>query len=453
MANTPVKISSMTLTSSLTGLYVPCVVDNGDDTFTNYKVSVETLKGNTGLAAGFGTPSASATLLASGATPTVTVVASGSDTAKQFAFAFGIPQGIKGDTGDNIELQATSTYIQWKPTSSTSWTNLIALSALKGEKGDTGSQGIQGIQGIKGDTGAQGIQGLQGAKGDAFTYSDFTAAQLAALKGDKGDKGEQGIQGIQGLQGVQGATGATGATGAGVPTGGAAGQYLRKASASNYDYEWANMSAATTVAFGTSTANYVPLTVDSTTKNVSIDGHTHSQYLTEHQSLSGYATQDWVSARGYLTSSSLSGYATQTWVGEQGYLTSSALSGYATQSWVSLQGYLTSISKSDVESVLTGNITSHTHSQYLTAHQSLDAVASSSATGTLTVAGWGSNSQTINVTGVTASNIVVVSPAPASVDAYAEAGIICTAQGAGTLTFTCDTVPTAALTINIVIVR
>lgn len=35
----------------------------------------------------------------------------------------------------------------------------------------------------------------------------------------------------------------------------------------------------------------------------------------------------------YLTSSSLSGYATQSWVTSQGYLTSSSLSGYATQSW------------------------------------------------------------------------------------------------------------------------
>lgn len=35
----------------------------------------------------------------------------------------------------------------------------------------------------------------------------------------------------------------------------------------------------------------------------------------------------------YLTSSSLSGYATQSWVTSQGYLTSSSLSGYATQTW------------------------------------------------------------------------------------------------------------------------
>lgn len=41
----------------------------------------------------------------------------------------------------------------------------------------------------------------------------------------------------------------------------------------------------------------------------------------------------------YLTSSSLSGYATQNWVTSQGYLTSSSLSGYATQTWVNNKNY------------------------------------------------------------------------------------------------------------------
>ena len=37
----------------------------------------------------------------------------------------------------------------------------------------------------------KGPKGDTGAKGDAFTYSDFTAEQLAALKGEKGDKGKR----------------------------------------------------------------------------------------------------------------------------------------------------------------------------------------------------------------------------------------------------------------------
>ena len=55
------------------------------------------------------------------------------------------------------------------------------------------------------------------------------------------------------------------------------------------------------------------------------------------------------------------------------------------------------------------------------------------------------------MTGVTASNVVFVSPAPASAADYAAAGITCTAQGSGTLTFTCTTVPSNAITVNIVI--
>lgn len=69
----------------------------------------------------------------------------------------------------------------------------------------------------------------------------------------------------------------------------------------------------------------------------------------------------------------------------------------------------------------------------------------------LTVAGWSSNTQTVSVTGVTASNIVIVSPAPASAADYAAAGIVCTAQGTDSLTFSCTTVPSNAITVNVII--
>ena len=51
--------------------------------------------------------------------------------------------------------------------------------------------------------------------------------------------------------------------------------------------------------------------------------HAQAGYLTQHQSLDGYATQAWVRQQGYLTQhQSLEGYATQAWVRQQGYLTS-----------------------------------------------------------------------------------------------------------------------------------
>lgn len=57
--------------------------------------------GATGAAAGFGTPTATATALDYGKAPTVSITASGANTAKVFAFAFGIPKGKDGTNGTN----------------------------------------------------------------------------------------------------------------------------------------------------------------------------------------------------------------------------------------------------------------------------------------------------------------------------------------------------------------
>ena len=75
---------------------------------------------------------------------------------------------------------------------------------------------------------------------------------------------------------------------------------------------------------------------------------------------------------------------------------------------------------------------------------------------TITIATTAWNSSTLttsaqSVTGVTASNTVVVSPHPDDFTAYGEAGIYCSAQGSGTLTFKCTTVPSAAIKVNVMI--
>ena len=56
-------------------------------------------------------------------------------------------------------------------------------------------------------------------------------------------------------------------------------------------------------------------------------------YLTEHQSLYGYATEQWVESQGYLTDADypdLTGYATKEWVINQNYVTISELIQYIT---------------------------------------------------------------------------------------------------------------------------
>lgn len=74
-----------------------------------------------------------------------------------------------------------------------------------------------------------------------------------------------------------------------------------------------------------------------------------------------------------------------------------------------------------------------------------------SRTVTLAAASWSNKKQTVTVNGVTASNTVIVSAAPASLENYNAHGIICTAQGANSLTFDCEIVPTVALTVYVII--
>lgn len=71
----------------------------------------------------------------------------------------------------------------------------------------------------------------------------------------------------------------------------------------------------------------------------------------------------------------------------------------------------------------------------------------------ITVANWNATTTcTKTVTGVTTSNSVIVSPAPSSISDYVSAGVYCSAQASGTLTFTAASTPTADLTVNVMIV-
>ena len=73
-------------------------------------------------------------------------------------------------------------------------------------------------------------------------------------------------------------------------------------------------------------------------------------------------------------------------------------------------------------------------------------------TATLTVANWSNKTQTVSVENVTPNNSVLVCPAPTSQTPAMGAGVYCSAQGNGTLTFKCGTVPSVALDYNIMVV-
>lgn len=139
----------------------------------------------------------------------------------------------------------------------------------RGEKGETGSTGATGPAGPQGETGAAGPKGDDGVSptvtitrnqedtGFVLTITDAEGAHTATIPdGATGPQGPAGPTGATGPQGPQGETGATGATGPqgpagptgpagqGVPTGGATGAFLVKASSTDYDATWQALNNA-----------------------------------------------------------------------------------------------------------------------------------------------------------------------------------------------------------------
>ena len=55
------------------------------------------------------------------------------------------PVNIKGQRGDNVEFRTSGGYVQWKPTSGTTWTNLISIAELAQLETTTGQSTTKGM--------------------------------------------------------------------------------------------------------------------------------------------------------------------------------------------------------------------------------------------------------------------------------------------------------------------
>lgn len=324
------------------------------------------------------------------------------------------------------------------------------------------------------------LKGRPGDKGDPFTYADFTPAQLADLKGADGVSPEAKVERVAdgAIVTVTDANGTTTAKirdGQGGGTGGGGDMY-----ASDYDpqgkqrdiFAYADASAAAAAA-AAAAGVIVP------TKTSDLDND--SGFLTEHQSLAGYATQAWVTAQGFIKS--LAGYATQAWVNAQGFLREhqdisgkqdvisdlSTIRSGAAKGATALQSYTETDptvpawakaaekptytaaevgarpstwtpTKSDVGLGNVDNVKQYSASNpppypVTSVNGQTGAVTvsggASGETATLTVAGWTANStfgwqQTVNVTGVTAdeTQVITVDVALSTTDKDANAAML-----------------------------
>lgn len=74
---------------------------------------------------------------------------------------------------------------------------------------------------------------------------------------------------------------------------------------------------------------------------------------------------------------------------------------------------------------------------------------------TITVNDWnnGTTCTKSGLTGITSTNNIIINPAPSSYKAFTESVVRATAQGNGSITFTCDSTPATAITINVLVLN
>lgn len=118
------------------------------------------------------------------------------DTEWKFISDLSGAQGIQGLSAYQVAVQHgfEGTEAEW-------------LISLKGEKGETGPKGDKGDTGERGPQGLQGERGLQGVQGE---QGEPGIQGPVGPKGEKGDQGERGPQGPKGETGPQGPKGDTG---------------------------------------------------------------------------------------------------------------------------------------------------------------------------------------------------------------------------------------------------
>lgn len=333
-----------------------------------------------------------------GGNPTVQNVGTSTDAVFNFTF----PRGEQGEKGE------------------------------KGDTGDTGPRGPAGQDGAQGPSGERGPEGPAGKNGvtpvitvKATTLEAGSEATVSKSGSDEAPTFTFGIpKGATG-GGVTSFNGRGGAVNpqAGDYTADMVGTYTSAEIDEKLGNVTVDLSGYATEEWVNSQGFLTAIPQEYATQTwVQQQGYltdVPDEYVTADEltaELTDYATKDYVSGLGYITSAALNGYATQAWVVEQGYLTSGALSGYATQTWVEGRGYLTAVPAEYVTD------TELTAKGYATTADVAETYAEKGFTwtGTLTAAGWSGSAapytQTLAISGMQATDNPFLGPNYTSTD-------------------------------------
>ena len=355
------------------------------------------------------------------------------------------PAGPAGPTGTGISNVSVDSdgYITVTYTDGTSQT---MSTSVKGPKGDTGETGPAGSTGPAGPTGATGNgiasitkTGTQGLVDTyTITYTDGTTSTFTVTNGQNGS-GSGTVTQVD--------------TGVGLTGGPITGSGTIKA---NLKSETASTRASQSVS-STASRQYAVTPDSNGYLSVNVPWHDTTDYdeltntptdVSEFNNDAGYLTTEtdptvpsWAKAstKPSYTASEVGAVPTTRKVNNK------ALSSDVTLDASDVGAQPTLVSGTNIKSVNgesllgSGNIAVQTPIIQTTI--------------TISVANWNATTTcTKSVTGVTSSNGVIPIPAPASISTWTSSGVCCSAQGNGTLTFTCSTTPTADITVNIMIV-
>ena len=141
-------------------------------------------KGDTGTAAGFGTPTASATTLSAGSSATASVTASGGNTSKVFAFNFGIPKGDKGDQGNPGAAAGFGTPTASVSTLSAGSSATVSVAASGADTSKVFNFQFGIPKGDKGDTGTAAGFGTPTASATTLSAGSSATASVTASGGN-----------------------------------------------------------------------------------------------------------------------------------------------------------------------------------------------------------------------------------------------------------------------------